>query len=63
MGFRSTLKRLARAIPVIAANAPALKDAARQVKRAVKKKKRGERRDPPTDGPAVPEPGAGPGSG
>ena len=60
MGLRSTLKRLAKAIPVIAANAPALKDAARQVKRAVRRKKR--RRDPATDRPAGrdPEPGPGP---
>ena len=40
MGIRSTLKRLARAIPVVIANAGTLGDAARQVKQAVKKQKK-----------------------
>jgi hypothetical protein len=41
MGLRSTLKRLARAAPIIIAAAPVAIDTAKAVKKAVKKRKEG----------------------
>ena len=37
MGLKKTLKKLGKAIPVIVANAPAIADAVRQVREALKK--------------------------
>ncbi len=39
MGLASTLKRLGKALPVILANAPAIVDTVREVRRAVRKPK------------------------
>jgi hypothetical protein len=40
MGLKSTLRRLAKALPIIVAAAPAVLDAAREVKKALKKPER-----------------------
>jgi len=42
MSLKSTLKRLAKAIPIILANAPAIVAAVKEVKDAVKKPKKAQ---------------------
>jgi hypothetical protein len=51
MGLNSILKRIAKAVPVIVANAPAVADAVRVVAKALRK---------PKKQPAPPEAGATP---